>query len=490
MTQPPYESLPRGATRPLNEQPSDPADEVAFLLADARARAQALIDESVEQAARLLRRHQPPPAESEAIDALRHTVADLAAQVHALHARLDGIEASLRARQERFDDLAPAPFVRQAIAPTPWPSAPRPASEPAYTAAPPAPPAAYAAAPPPARPYAPPAQPVYAPSEEPRYSDPAPARAYAEPAPRPRTAPAWLAPQREAPPVYADTPQPYADVSPPSPPPASWAEAADEPPAYAAPAPPSSPPPSPPPPAREPERERVGPVPSQAPQQPPAWQQPSPAPWAADYAPSSPAAQAPPASRAAAPAPPAPPREPETEMQTPASPAGAVAEAARTPADLESTEQAASESPPESPFASGLPAMESRSQPAADDSTEGTAGAANARTAVLEPSPAAIDGIAPGSVSFGPSEGSVLIRVSPVAGFQGLMRVQDGLARLRGVREAGVEAYSQGEARLRLQLDDTVESEQLAAAVGDSIGRPARISSASASDRSVQMTLE
>ena len=62
---------------------------------------------------------------------------------------------------------------------------------------------------------------------------------------------------------------------------------------------------------------------------------------------------------------------------------------------------------------------------------------------------------------FDPEGGSVALRISPVAGFQGLMRVQDALVRVPGVREAGVEAYAQGEARLRLQLAKPFSSTQL-----------------------------
>ena len=87
-------------------------------------------------------------------------------------------------------------------------------------------------------------------------------------------------------------------------------------------------------------------------------------------------------------------------------------------------------------------------------------------------------------------DGSVTLHISPVAGFQGLMRVQDALTRVRGVREAGVEAYAQGEARLRLQLVERIEPGELAASLGASLGRPTRLTSASTTERVLQVALE
>lgn len=55
-------------------------------------------------------------------------------------------------------------------------------------------------------------------------------------------------------------------------------------------------------------------------------------------------------------------------------------------------------------------------------------------------------------VLFRPSAGAVVLRVAPVVGFQGLMRLQRALTDLTEVREAGIEGYSRGEARLRVQL--------------------------------------
>ena len=91
---------------------------------------------------------------------------------------------------------------------------------------------------------------------------------------------------------------------------------------------------------------------------------------------------------------------------------------------------------------------------------------------------------------FDPAAGSVALRISPVAGFQGLMRVQDALARCRGVREAGVEAYAQGEARLRLHFAEQIDGAQLAASLAEALGRGVRVTAESASERTVQLALE
>ena len=91
--------------------------------------------------------------------------------------------------------------------------------------------------------------------------------------------------------------------------------------------------------------------------------------------------------------------------------------------------------------------------------------------------------------AFAPEGGSVQVRVSPVSGFQGLMRVQDTLVRLRAIREASVEAYAQGEARLRLQLAEPVEPASIAGALGEGLGQEARVESASLPERSLQVAL-
>ena len=114
--------------------------------------------------------------------------------------------------------------------------------------------------------------------------------------------------------------------------------------------------------------------------------------------------------------------------------------------------------------------MASPFEPVAPSTTNGSAAAAGVR--------------------FAPEDGSVLLRVAPVAGFQGLMRVQDALVRLPGVQEAGVEAYAQGEARLRLRLAEPLGAAALAAGLSDSLGVRARVADASEHDRSLRLTLE
>jgi len=92
----------------------------------------------------------------------------------------------------------------------------------------------------------------------------------------------------------------------------------------------------------------------------------------------------------------------------------------------------------------------------------------------------------PGTLAtFTPADGSVLLRAAPVSGFQGLMRLQDALQRIPAVRQATVEAYSQGEARLRLELASDVDSDEIAEGVGSGLGQPAQVRAASESDRNI-----
>lgn len=91
--------------------------------------------------------------------------------------------------------------------------------------------------------------------------------------------------------------------------------------------------------------------------------------------------------------------------------------------------------------------------------------------------------------TFVPEDGSVLVRVAPVAGFQGLMRVQDALARLRGVRQTAVEAYSQGEARLRLELTEVTDSDEIADGLAGTLSMPAQVRDASEAERSMLIVL-
>jgi hypothetical protein len=96
----------------------------------------------------------------------------------------------------------------------------------------------------------------------------------------------------------------------------------------------------------------------------------------------------------------------------------------------------------------------------------------------------------PGAVRFEPAGGSLIVRVFPISGFQGLMRAQDALARLDAVRAATVEAYAQGEARLRIQLGNGAASDELAAGLHERLSQVARVRAASIADRSVLIVLE
>ena len=83
----------------------------------------------------------------------------------------------------------------------------------------------------------------------------------------------------------------------------------------------------------------------------------------------------------------------------------------------------------------------------------------------------------------------MIVRVSPVAGFQGLMRVQEALTRVPGVREAGVEAYAQGEARLRLHLNDDVEAQAVADQLARSLETAATVDAMSEAERTLRIAL-
>ena len=78
-----------------------------------------------------------------------------------------------------------------------------------------------------------------------------------------------------------------------------------------------------------------------------------------------------------------------------------------------------------------------------------------------------------------------MLRATPIAGFQGLMRVQDALVRLASVRQATVEAYAQGEARLRVDLESDVDSDEIAGALEEALGQPASVREADEGDRTM-----
>jgi hypothetical protein len=256
--------------------------------------------------------------------------------------------------------------------------------------------------------------------------------AYRAPAVEARPAPQPPAPPMYAPaPVYAPPPAPAYAPQPPEYPPA---------PVYAAPPAPTYAPPPPAPPAYT----APPPVPQyQAPEPPPA----PPMPMQPTVAPPPPPVieQAPPSAVPPMPAAPPPPPPPAAEVVAPPPPP-----------------------PPAAPQPVAPPPAAQAPSPAA-------------------PAPAAPT---PTSRGFDPAAGSVALRISPVAGFQGLMRVQDALARCRGVREAGVEAYAQGEARLRLHFAEPIDGTQLAASLAEALGRGVRLAAESTSERTVQLALE
>jgi len=88
-----------------------------------------------------------------------------------------------------------------------------------------------------------------------------------------------------------------------------------------------------------------------------------------------------------------------------------------------------------------------------------------------------------------PGGGAIVVRVSPISGFQGLMRVQDAIANLKEVREAAVEAYARGEAQLRVALTDELTPERLTRALTEGLGQNARVDAASVDERTMRVTL-
>ena len=95
----------------------------------------------------------------------------------------------------------------------------------------------------------------------------------------------------------------------------------------------------------------------------------------------------------------------------------------------------------------------------------------------------------PPLATFLPDEGTLILRVIPVSGFQGLMRVQDILANLPFVCHAAVEAYSQGEARLRIELLEATDSDEIAAGLSEGLQEPAYVRGASEVDRELLIAL-
>ncbi|MGH9379444.1 MAG: hypothetical protein ACRD2Z_02340 [Thermoanaerobaculia bacterium] len=151
---------------------------------------------------------------------------------------------------------------------------------------------------------------------------------------------------------------------------------------------------------------------------------------------------------------------------------------------------------PEATEASAPPAHPGHGQPTASLPRPGGAEPAPAaprqpQTAESEPAtqtqPA--PGSTPGADAFQPDRGAVLLRVDPVAGFQELMRVQDVLGRIEGIRQATAEAYEQGEARLRLELSAPMRPAEIATGLRHGLQQPAEVRNASIEERTLQITL-
>ncbi len=96
----------------------------------------------------------------------------------------------------------------------------------------------------------------------------------------------------------------------------------------------------------------------------------------------------------------------------------------------------------------------------------------------------------PGATRFDPGAGALSLRVSPIGGFQGLMRVQSALSRVDTIGQATVETYQRGEARLRLELTGPIAGADLATAIEALFGQPAFVRDASADERSILIVVE
>ncbi|MSP22164.1 MAG: hypothetical protein EXR66_03995 [Dehalococcoidia bacterium] len=207
------------------------------------------------------------------------------------------------------------------------------------------------------------------------------------------------------------------------------------------------------------------------------------------------------------------PEPAETEMQPPTLPAAPVASAASNharpglwvppsavvparavpaptpgPEEERPVTQASAETPAE-PVMAPEPAMAMAAAPsvAAAPVFSAPASAAAARADVAtQPAPGSMPH---GSGTFYPDGGPVILRIAPISGFQGLMRVQDSVVQLGAVREATVEAYARGEARLRLQLVGALESDALSDSLTASLGTRADLQSISDEERSIQISL-
>jgi len=419
------------AAAPPSAAPADPdgaSDDVEFVLADARERAQRIIDDSMERARELIERDRPAGSvDPEAVTEMRRSVRDLVVEVRDIQQRLARIETLLREQRAELLQASAVPLPSTATFPAYEPAPAYEAPTPSYEPAP-----AYEAP-----------TPAYEPA--PAYEAPTPAYepalAYEAPTPAYEPAPAYEAPTPAYEPASEHQPSPTYELSPLS---AESESGETEQVAYGV----------------------VGEAPEIA---------------AVSYEPmvssygsaEQPATEAQPAASAAGALPspaPAPPRssfsvvppqrrewatEPVADaavsLDVPVPPPSAVPRMRTSPVPMPASDAAWADPEPEDPI----------------DHT-------------LSDAPIA---------TFLPADGSIALRVSPVSGFQGLMRVQDALARLTSVRHASVEAYSQGEARLRIELSEPTDSEEIAAGLARSLNEPARVQAASEADRELLIAL-
>ena len=149
--------------------------------------------------------------------------------------------------------------------------------------------------------------------------------------------------------------------------------------------------------------------------------------------------------------------------------------------DIEALQRSEEPEPPSEEPPAATSEVEEAEEPAA---AEDGAGEAERVEAV-----AWSEGESPPGVRFQPDGGSVLLRVAPVEGFQGLLRVQGVLAQLPGVRQAFVEGYAEGEAQLRLTFDSALEVAWLGTALGERLGVTVQAADVSEAERSLRLEL-
>ena len=71
-----------------------------------------------------------------------------------------------------------------------------------------------------------------------------------------------------------------------------------------------------------------------------------------------------------------------------------------------------------------------------------------------------------------------------------MLAVQEAIDEIAAVKRTIVEAYSQGEARLRLELEETIDGGALAEGISSRLGQLARVRASSEEDRTLELSLE